>query len=105
MRDPTLHVLVGLLVLTPEAGAYLDPSFGVGGVATSPVVPGLTYGSPVSIAVQTDGKVVIATGEGTGDFAVFRFESNGSLDATFGAGGKVIVDFGATGYLIRLEPL
>ena len=28
------------------------------------------------------------------DFALARYNTNGTLDATFGTGGKVITDFG-----------
>ena len=52
-----------------------------------------------AVAIQPDGKIV-AVGHtdnpstGTGDFAVARYNSNGSLDTTFGNGGKVTTDFG-----------
>jgi hypothetical protein len=38
--------------------------------------------------VQPDGRIVVA-GEGSNDFAVARFTTNGALDASFGSGGKV----------------
>jgi uncharacterized delta-60 repeat protein len=46
-------------------------------------------------AIQNDGKIVVA-GEivlGSYDFALARFNSDGSLDSSFGAGGKVTTDF------------
>jgi uncharacterized delta-60 repeat protein len=53
------------------------------------------------VAIQPDGKIVVA-GEGWNgtdfDFVLARFNSNGKLDATFGAGGKVLTDFGHTEY-------
>ncbi|MBW3544439.1 MAG: DUF4843 domain-containing protein, partial [Bacteroidetes bacterium] len=51
-----------------------------------------------AVAVQADGKVVVAgvTNNGTGDnFALVRYQSNGQLDGSFGSGGKVITDFSA----------
>ncbi|EKD34581.1 MAG: hypothetical protein ACD_75C02272G0002 [uncultured bacterium] len=45
------------------------------------------------MAVQTDGKIV-AAGESGGNFALARYRSDGSLDDTFGSGGKVISDIG-----------
>jgi uncharacterized delta-60 repeat protein len=46
-------------------------------------------------ARQPDGKIVVAgyTQDGE-DVAVARLNTNGSLDATFGIGGKATVDFG-----------
>lgn len=68
----------------------LDPTFGVGGklLATE------TVGHPVSdMAVQADGKVVLV-GSLNGDFAITRFNANGTLDRTFGGGGFVRTNFG-----------
>ncbi len=50
------------------------------------------------IALQTDGKIVVAgtkdiAEDATQDFALARYNSNGSLDTSFGNGGKVTTDF------------
>ncbi len=50
-----------------------------------------------ALAVQPDGKIVVAgvsTGGGTMDFALARYDSDGTLDATFGSGGRVVTDLG-----------
>jgi uncharacterized delta-60 repeat protein len=53
-----------------------------------------------AIAVQADGKIVLAgsadRGASTtqGDFALARFNSDGTLDSTFGTAGKQTTDFG-----------
>src|SRR5262245_34666415 len=50
-----------------------------------------------SVAVQPDGKIVVAgyaNIDGGEDFALVRYNSNGSLDTSFGSGGKVVTDFG-----------
>jgi uncharacterized delta-60 repeat protein len=42
------------------------------------------------IAVQTDGKIVVAGSSVTGlssDFSIVRYNTDGSLDTTFGSGG------------------
>ena len=65
----------------------LDNSFNGNGKAT-------TQGSGQAVAIQPDGKVVVA-GTSGGDFLVVRFNENGSLDADFGSGGRSFVDFGA----------
>ena len=44
-----------------------------------------------------DGKIVLAgvTGMYPPDFGVMRYSADGSLDTTFGQGGKVTTDFGS----------
>gem|GEM_PF-590244 len=59
-------------------------------------------GSATGMAIQTDDKIVLAgsvAGGNTGsDFAVARYNTDGSLDSSFGAGtGKVTTDFGPIG--------
>jgi uncharacterized delta-60 repeat protein len=76
-----------------------DPTFGTGGQVIVDVAAG--GGSAYAVAVQPDGKVIavgqaVATAaQPTSDirFAVVRLNSDGSLDSTFGAGGKVLVLF------------
>lgn len=51
-----------------------------------------------SVAVQADGKIVAAGTKDIGggaaqDFALARYNANGSLDTAFGNGGKVTTDF------------
>lgn len=50
-----------------------------------------------AIAVQANGKIVLAgsTNNG-GDMAVARLQPGGTLDTTFGSGGKKTIDFGRT---------
>ncbi|TAK07109.1 MAG: hypothetical protein EPO39_07310 [Candidatus Manganitrophaceae bacterium] len=87
--------LCSIAILIPFSSApadavsgILDPSFGVGGKVFLP-------GSPGDVAVQSDGKVIHA-GSVSGDFSVARFNADGSVDHTFGAGGTAVADFGAT---------
>ena len=52
-----------------------------------------------AVAMQSDGKIV-AAGDSYNDsngwsFALVRYNSNGSLDTTFGTGGKVLTNIGA----------
>jgi uncharacterized delta-60 repeat protein len=73
----------------------LDTSFGSGGeLVTSPA--GYPSTQIFAIALQTDGKIVVAGGMGTGtdgseQFAVARYNANGALDTTFGAAGTGFV--------------
>lgn len=48
-----------------------------------------------ALAIQADGKIIIA-GTIDSNFALYRYNSNGSLDNTFGVSGKVITDIGIT---------
>jgi uncharacterized delta-60 repeat protein len=70
----------------------LDTSF-EGGKVILPVGQSDDYAT--AIAVQTDGKILIAghVYENAGDFAVIRLERDGKLDTSFGDGGKALTDF------------
>ena len=73
------------------ANGTLDPSFGSGGV----VKTALHCINPITsaIALQSDGKIVVAGSSNNGqtnDVAVIRYNSNGSLDNSFGKQGIVI---------------
>jgi uncharacterized delta-60 repeat protein len=76
-----------------NADGSRDNSFGASGVASIDLSTGNDI--PFSIALQTDGKIVLSGsanfGENTdGNMALVRFNANGSLDNAFGSGGKVI---------------
>lgn len=76
----------------------LDNTFGTSGKVITPV--GIYYfDSAYSVAIQSDGKIVVS---GTSDniFALVRFNSDGSLDNTFGTGGKVTTNVGPGGIQI-----
>ncbi|MFA7382658.1 MAG: putative Ig domain-containing protein [Desulfurivibrionaceae bacterium] len=79
----------------------LDATFGTGGKLTTDF-GSHDYGR--SIAVQDDGKILLG-GESNGSFALARYNTDGSLDATFGAGGKLTTDFGisAAGHSIKVQ--
>jgi uncharacterized delta-60 repeat protein len=73
----------------------LDPGFGNGGRVLT------DFGSKSSdsasaAAIQSDGKIVAAGTSDAGggyDFALARYLPDGSLDPTFGSGGKVLTSF------------
>jgi len=78
----------------------LDTTFGNGGLVTTDFFG--TEDDVFSVLIQPDGKIV---GVGSAndpadfyDFAAVRYLSNGALDTTFGAGGKVTTDFGRRGF-------
>ena len=77
---------------------FPDPSFGTNGSVNTDVVTG-QYDYASSVAIQQDGKILVAgyTRVGTTSqlrMAVVRYLPNGLLDSTFGAGGKVVLNFG-----------
>lgn len=101
-------ILFALLLstLTPRsvsaADGDLDPTFNGGLVTTS-------FDGPAGaedIAIQADGKIVAAgfarsTKAGTQNFALTRYNTNGVLDGTFGAGGRVTTDFAGCASVAR----
>jgi uncharacterized delta-60 repeat protein len=79
-----------------DSNGALDASFGSGGLVTTDFGSGWDYA--YAVAIQGDGKIVAAGQAGIGsfppDFALVRYNSDGTLDASFGSGGKVTTDFG-----------
>ena len=69
----------------------LDPSFGTGGIVTTRI--GHTSGSS-ALVIQPDGKIVAggSSSDGQPRFALARYLTDGSLDPSFGTGGRVITD-------------
>lgn len=68
----------------------LDPDFGVGGRVVTSFPGGLDTASDV--AIQSDGKIVVVGSSGS-DIALTRYNTNGTLDGSFGTGGRVNTDF------------
>lgn len=83
--------------IQPEALGALDPNFGSGGKVVTDFFGGAAF--PEAMAVQSDGKIIVAgvafagASDDTSDFAVARYNSDGSPDSTFGVGGKTTTDF------------
>src|SRR6185503_7292224 len=71
-----------------------DMTFGTAGVVITPVGFGVTTDAGTSVALQSDGKVLVAGRSGS-DFAVVRYNANGTLDTTFGGDGIVTTPVGA----------
>lgn len=80
----------------------LDTSFGSGGKVTTAILDG---SSAMALAIHSDGKIVAAGSGGPKDafpgFAVARYNSDGSLDTSFGSGGKATADFFGSGSIVR----
>jgi len=87
----------GFVVARYEAGGSLDATFNGTGKAFADFLPFNDAAS--SVAVQEDGKILVGGSAFNGtfyDFALARFNSDGTLDTGFGTGGKVITDFSST---------
>jgi uncharacterized delta-60 repeat protein len=79
-----------------NSNGSLDTSFDGDGKVTTSVGSSFFTDIANSVAIQSDGKVVVAgfRSSGSRDFALTRYNSNGSLDTTFDGDGKVTTDFG-----------
>lgn len=76
----------------------LDPTFGTGGIVRTDFGTN-SADEAFAVAIQSDGKLVAAglsDSNGSFDFALARYNSDGTLDTTFGTGGKVLTDLGST---------
>src|SRR5436305_222441 len=90
-----VSVISSFLYVLPSYAAFsLDPSFGTGGkVITS-------FGTDayaMHVAIQSDGKAVAAgynSNNGHKNWAIGRYNTDGTLDTSFGTNGIVIRTFG-----------
>jgi uncharacterized delta-60 repeat protein len=93
--------MVTTLFVSPQlvqaADGDLDPTFGTGGTVMTDL--GRSTDLAQAVAVQADGKLVVVgqtyrdNDYSTEDFAVARYNTDGTLDGTFGVRGKVKTDF------------
>src|SRR5213083_2882047 len=83
--------------MAKAADGDLDPTFGTGGQVTTDINRSTDIAN--AVAVQADGELVVVgqtyknNDYSTEDFAVARYNTDGTLDTTFGRGGKVRTDF------------
>lgn len=82
---------LALAATTLAQPGSLDGSFGINGKVTTDL--GSNYDQGYAMAIQQDGKILLV-GESNLDFAVVRYNVDGSLDGSFGTGGQVTTDFG-----------
>ncbi len=96
-----LAALAALLWTSAPAGpahaqsGVLDPTFGAGGVVVAPLGPNDEFGE--ALAIQADDRIVVAgyAIAANDDFAVARFNLDGTLDASFGGTGAVVTPIGS----------
>jgi uncharacterized delta-60 repeat protein len=98
-----------------QTDGELDETFSDDGMVTTGF-PDLEFRSRdtgEAVAVQPDGKILVAGGSDVGgggccaNFALTRFDSDGTPDFSFGSGGTAITDFGgsalATGVAVQAD--
>ena len=88
-------IFTSLLVRLNVDGSF-DAAFRDMGAVSTPI--GL-FGKPYAVAVQPDGRVVVAGDSWNGlvrQFAAARFLPSGALDTTFGTGGRSASGFAVT---------
>ncbi len=101
--DWALEVLSGVVESVPMIVANFEgvmaenvaPTFGVGdGKITTAL--GVSMDKIYSVTTQSDNKIIVAGSaviNNSNDFAIVRYNSDGSLDTTFDGDGKVTTDF------------
>jgi uncharacterized delta-60 repeat protein len=92
-----MTILACVLMLAGAMAALaignLDKTFGANGKTVTPIGTGADRG--YALALQPDGKTIVAGASVSSNFfhtSVTRFNPDGTLDETFGTGGKVIVN-------------
>jgi uncharacterized delta-60 repeat protein len=98
--------LAVLCSASPAAAApgQLDPTFGSGGIVH--LLPTHEEATLRGVAVQPDGKVVLAGAEAPGNLLLFRLLPNGEMDPSFGSGGEVVTTLpgGAEARAVAIQP-
>ena len=97
------QILLSILIISSVINVFcqagkLDNSFSGDGKVTT--IAGITESDGESIAIQSNGKIIVAGFYFNGyhnnhDFLVVRYNTNGTLDNSFAGNGKAGVDFGA----------
>lgn len=84
-----------LLQYTYAQPGSLDPTFGIGGKVMTAI--GTTSDQVLAMDIQSDGKIVVSGSSdkgGNNDFALARYNYDGSLDVNFDGDGKVTTPIG-----------
>ena len=84
-------------IVAQAAAGGLDPSFGTGGKVTTYVSGSNSFAN--AVAVQSDSKIVVVGGS-----QVVRYNSNGTLDITFGTNGIVTNSGIGGGMALVIQP-
>jgi uncharacterized delta-60 repeat protein len=88
-------IAFGLKSFLPQPSGSLDTTFGGDGIVTTPI--GSRYGNRAGAALDSNGKIVVVGDSYNGsndDFVVVRYNSDGTLDTSFGGDGIVTTAIG-----------
>lgn len=83
-------------VISPASPGDLDITFSGDGRVTD-IFPGSSGAGGNAVAIQSDQKILVAgsrLSSGRFDFAVIRYNTDGSLDSSFGTGGRTATQVG-----------
>ena len=83
------------IIIRYNSDGTLDNTFGYAGKVTTDFSNSQDVGA--NVAIQSDGKIVVAGTSDYKNFAVVRYKSNGIVDSTFGTAGKVTTFFSNSG--------
>jgi uncharacterized delta-60 repeat protein len=90
------------VVVRYDASGALDHTFGSDGVVTTAFeASSFTHDEALAMALGPDGTIVLGGDtyqNGDTHFALARYMSDGTLDPTFGVGGRVVTDLGGSAY-------
>src|SRR5262245_23013462 len=106
MQIKTVFAVLCLVLCASASFAQngLDTSFGTSGKVTTDFAGG-TGAAARTVSVQPDGKILaagLAAFNGTFNFALARYNSNGTIDTSFGTGGTVTTAFDFPGNFDRV---
>jgi uncharacterized delta-60 repeat protein len=96
----SLNSVSGFLLVSYNLDGTLDNAFGIHGGVTTPF-PGNILARAFAVALQRNGAIVAVgqtalTDTGSSDFALVRYNPDGSVDTTFGNSGFVSTAFGTS---------
>jgi len=104
----TLLILLVTICINAQTPGSLDNTFGMSGIVVTPI--NISGSIVKAMTIQTDGKILVAGYSGWGsnnnEFAVARYNIDGTLDSTFGTNGIVLTQIGiddASGNAIALQ--
>lgn len=100
-RGTSIAAIVLTWLISPQmaqaAAGDLDPTFGTGGMVMTDISRSTDIAN--AVAIQADGKLVVVgttyknNDYSSEDFVVTRYNTDGTLDNTFGSRGRVRTDF------------
>lgn len=77
-----------------NSNGTLDNSFNGSGIITTSFATSNNDDGGLCIALQSDGKIIQAGDRSTTAFAAIRFNTNGTIDNSFGNSGKILIPIG-----------